>query len=186
MKVERYIAALFLVCVTLAPLALAQVRGDRYTTILTGTVIPVRTNEPIDIAQNDYQVYLGIVSQDVRGDDGRLAIPRGSTVELIARPARNNDLILDLDSVTINGDRYAIDTQGKRFERGADNYDNSLIGTILGAIQGGTYQGSTIHIPRNSVMTFRVTRAMNVDIADRGVDRNGRHYHDYYRDYYRP
>src|SRR6266481_59135 len=58
--------------------------GDRdrdrdFATVLEpGTVIPVRTNEPIDVERRDNRVYHGIVDQDVRGGNGRLAIPRGS------------------------------------------------------------------------------------------------------------
>ena len=53
------------------------------------------------------------VDQDVRGDDGRLAIPRGSEVELIIRTTSANDLIIDLESVVANRQRYAIKTDAK-------------------------------------------------------------------------
>ena len=48
-----------------------------------GIRINIRTTEQIDARQVDYRVFTGIVEQDVRGTDRRLAIPRGSTVELI-------------------------------------------------------------------------------------------------------
>src|SRR6185369_1530025 len=107
--------------------------ADRYqqsefTRIMPGTTVSVRTNETIDTDRNDYRVYTGIVEQDVRGDDGRLAIPRGSTVELMARTARDNDLILDMESVVVNGQRYAIRTEANRIE------SNDLIGSIVGTI----------------------------------------------------
>src|SRR5437867_4072844 len=75
--------------------------GDRggFTRLEPGTVIPVRTNETIDVQRRDNRVYTGIVDQDVWGDNGRLAIPMGSTVELIVRVAPDNDLILDVESV---------------------------------------------------------------------------------------
>src|SRR5947209_2336824 len=95
----------------LAPLGFSQDRDrdrDRVTTLTRGTVIPVRTNEAIDVERSDNRVYTGITDQDVRGDDGRLAIPRGSRVELIVRVSHDNDLILDLDSVEVRGQRYAI------------------------------------------------------------------------------
>ncbi len=183
MKLARYLAfALFVGVVgfVFAPFASSQHRGDTTTTILAGTNLMVRTSQPIDISQNDYEVYRGFVDQDVRGDDTHLAIPRGSDVELIARPAPNGDMVLDVDSVTVNGQRYAIETRAKRFE----GQGNDLIGNIIGAIQGGTYQGRSIRIPRDSTINFRIVRPMTVGIADRGVDRNGRHYHDWYRDYY--
>jgi len=156
--------------------------GDRITTLVPGTVIPVRTNEAIDVRKGDYRVYMGTVDQDVRGDDGRLAIPRGSNVELIVRYARDNDLILDLDSVTANGQRYGVKTDPMRVQ---SQYDNSLVGGILGAITGGEARGQAVRVPRDAVVTFRLQRPLDMGVADRGVMRDGRHYHDYEGDRYR-
>src|SRR6476620_2200460 len=147
---------------------------DRLTRVEPGTIIPVRTNETIDVERNDYQVYRGIVDQDVRGNDGRLALPRGSNVELIVRVARDNALILDLESVTVNGNRYAIKTQPNRQEA---ERDDSLVGSIVGAMQGGEVRGRAVRIPRDSILTFRVQRPLDMGVADRGTDREGRHYH---------
>src|SRR6266540_5163939 len=101
--------------------------GQRVTRIEPGTIIPVRPSETIDVERRDNRVYRGIVDQDVRGDNGRLAIPRGSHVELFVRVARDNDLILDLESVTVNGVRYAIQTQPNRVE---SYRDDSVVGSI--------------------------------------------------------
>src|SRR6266550_2390705 len=48
------------------------------TRIEPGTLMAVRTNNSIDVERGDNRVYAGIVDQDVPGDNGRLAIPRGS------------------------------------------------------------------------------------------------------------
>src|ERR1700689_3829090 len=47
---------------------------DRVARIEPGTVITVRTNEPIDSRRSDGRVYTGVVERDVRGDNDRLAI----------------------------------------------------------------------------------------------------------------
>src|SRR5258706_10638211 len=107
--------------------------GDRITRILPGTNVTVRTDSTIDVERRDNRVYTGIVEQDVRGDDGRLAIPRGSTVELIVRVARDNDLILDVESIVAHGERYAVSTQANRLESG----DYGLVGPVMGALSGG-------------------------------------------------
>jgi hypothetical protein len=150
---------------------------DRITRIEPGTIIAVRNNDTIDVDRRDNQVYRGIVDQDVRGDDGRLAIPRGSDVELIVRVEQDNDLIIDLESVRVNGNRYAIKTEPNRQ---AAQRDDSLVGSIVGAIQGGEGRGHSVRIPRDSVLTFRLRRPLDMGVADRGVDREGHHYHDYY------
>ena len=144
----------------------------------------VRTNSSIDVERFDNRVYYGMVDQDVRGRNGRLAIPRGSRVELIVRVMRDNDLVLDLESVNVNGERYAIQTDKNRVE---SQRDNSLVGTILGAINGSQLQGRAVRIPRDSVLNFRVQTPLAIGVIDRGVDRDGNHYHDWYKqnDYYR-
>ncbi len=166
------------------PAALAQDRDrdryadrsyDRITRIEPGTIIAVRTNEFISTDRGDGRIYTGIVDQDVRGDNGRLAIPRGSRVELLARVAPDNDLILDLDSVTVNGDRYAIRSEPNRIE---SRRDANVVGAIVGAL-GGQVRGRNIRIPRDSVLTFRIVRPLDMGVADTGVMRDGRHYHDY-------
>lgn len=170
------------VALCLSPALFAQDHGrdpdrDRLTRLEPGTVISVRTQDPINVERTDNRIFSGTVDQEVRGDNGRLAIPRGSQVELIVRIARDNDLILDLDSVMVNGQRYAISTDPNRIQ---SQSDNSVVGSILGAINGGEVQGRAVRLPRGSLITFRIDRPMDLGVADRGVDRGGYHYHDYY------
>jgi hypothetical protein len=114
-----------------------------------GTNISVRTNETIETHSRDGRIYYGRTVDNVRGGDGQIAIPRGSDVELIVRRARDNDLILDIESITSYGQRYAIDTQAQRIESsdrsgiGANKRTGefvgggAVLGTIIGAIAGG-------------------------------------------------
>ena len=81
---------------------------DRMTRIEPGTTIAIRTTDAIDSDRRDDQVYRAIVDQDVRGTNDRLAIPRGSSVELIVRVTPDNDLILDLESVSAPDPRTVI------------------------------------------------------------------------------
>lgn len=163
----------------------------RYTVLAPGTVITVRTNEYIRANNADYRVFSGSVDQDVRGTDGGLAIPRGSNVELIARTARDNDLVLDLESVTVNGQRYGIETDTQRIDSrdgiGANRRTGefvgggALLGGIIGAIAGGgkgaaigaaagaaagaggqvITRGRSLSIPAESLLTFRLETALN-------------------------
>ena len=148
-----------------------------YTRLEPGTVVPVRTNQGIDVEHRDNRVYYGTVDQDVRGDNGRIAIPRGSNAELIVRVAPDNDLILDLESIVVNGQRYGIRADPNRVE---SQRDNSVVGAIVGAISGGQVRGRAVRIPRNSVITFRLERPLDMGIVDHGVTRDGYHYHDWY------
>lgn len=139
-----------------------------------GTVINVRTTEAIDAQSNDGRVYSGMVEEDVRGADGRTAIPRGSVVELMVRTAPNSDLILDLDSIVVNSARFAVRTDPDRTE---PQRDDSLVGSIIGAINGGQLRGRTVSVPRDSVIVFRLVRPLDCDTPDHGYMRDGVHYH---------
>src|SRR5260370_42198322 len=84
---------------SIAPTASGQYRGrdydrDRFTRVEPGTIVAVRTNENIDVERRDNRVYSGIVDQEMSGDNGRLANPGGSRLELFVRVAPDNDMIL--------------------------------------------------------------------------------------------
>jgi hypothetical protein len=178
-NVVRGLVAALLLC---APsLGSAQDRywdGTRFTRLQPGMNISVRTNEAIDTSTTDYRVFNGTVAEDVLGDDRRLAIPRGSNVELIVRRNRNNELVLDLESVVANGQRYAINSDPNRVVGTSGSGFDTAIGSIIGAIAG--VHGSNVRIPRNTLLNFRLDSPLDIGVADRGATRDGYHYHDYY------
>src|SRR5258705_13612748 len=126
--------ALALCCSPIVVSAQRDPNRDRdrapYTRLEPGMTISVRTNEPIDANRADYRVYTGIVTQNVLGRDRRVAIPRGSPVELIVRGSRNRELTLDMESIDVNGQRYAVDTDPNQIV-GTTGSD-SIIGSIIG------------------------------------------------------
>jgi len=127
------------------------------STIPSGVSIPVRTTDAIDAKATDGRIYTGVVDSDVTDTNGRIAIPRGSTAELMVKRS-NNELSLDLESITVNGQRYAISSNpsavgtsgslGSTIEHGTGSIGankttgeyiggGALLGTIVGAIAGG-------------------------------------------------
>jgi len=182
-----------------APVASAQ-------NIPAGTKIQVRANDTIDARDRlDGRIYTGSVSEDVLGRDGQVLIPRGAPAELAVRRMGQNDLAIDLDSVTVAGKRYSVDAStadSRRDGVGANKRTGefvgggALLGTVLGAIAGGgkgaaigaaaggaagagaqtLTRGNSVHVPAESVLSFRLERALDV-FPDAGYDRDGRHYH---------
>ncbi len=154
------------------------IQGDRwYTRIEPGTSLFVRTTEPIDVERSDDRVFRGVVERDVRGDNGRLAIPRGAPVELVVRVEPDNDLNIDVNSVVVDGQRYGLRTNTNHVES-----QQNLVGAIVGAVSGQEVRGRAIHIRPDTVLNFRIQRPMEMGVADRGTDRDGRHYHPYPND----
>jgi len=163
-----------LACSLAAPLvASAQERyrdSYRVRRLEPGTTIQVRTNETIDARRAENRIYSAFVDEDVRNDHGRIVIPRGANVDLTVRVARDNDLVLDLKSVVVNGERYAIRTDRNRVE---SRSDNSVVGSIVGAL-GGEVRGRAVRVPRDSVITFRLERPLEIGVPDRPRDRDQR------------
>jgi len=123
--------------------------AGRERTVAAGTNISIRTGELIDARNNDGRVYRGVVDQNVMDQSGAVAIPRGSEAELIFRNTNNRDLILDLEAVSVNGQRFAVTSDGERVSGeqrdgvGANKRTGefvgggALLGTVIGAIAGG-------------------------------------------------
>ena len=135
----------------LAGPATAQSRD--VTHIDPGTLITVRTSETIDERASDGRIYAGVVEQDVTDGAGLLVIPRSSPVELMVRGASGGDLILDLESVVVNGERYAVRAEANRVDAPPEQSNDghrtaiyagggAILGTIVGAIAGGGKGGN--------------------------------------------
>jgi hypothetical protein len=185
-------------------------RDGRYDAYLrparleAGTFVTVRTERQLDTDRADGRILPAVVDRDVWDDYGRLAvpaIPRGSSAQLRVRTAPDGDLILDLDSVVVDGRRYTVGAQSDRIEsrpRGtsgdrAAEYvgGGALLGTIIGAIAGGgkgaaigaaagagagaaglLTRGREIRVPSGSELTFRLDRDLWVGGRGDGARRN--------------
>lgn len=176
-----------------------------------GTEVTVRTNEGVDSRDPDGRIFTGTLERDILDRDGRIAIPRGSQVELIARRVGPNEMALDLESINTNGRRYTVAATEQDFSGGRERQGvgenrrtakyvggGAVIGSIIGAIAGGgkgaaigaaagaasgagaqvATRGREIHVPPESLWTFRLERPIQVlEGPDPGYMRNGYHYH---------
>jgi hypothetical protein len=117
--------------------------------IAAGTTIAVRTNDTIDARDtSDGRIYSGVVDRDVFDADNRVAIPRGSDVELMVRDMGHHTLAIDLDAVVVDGKRYSVVTYDVRDGEEKDGVGvnrrtgkfvggGALFGTLIGAVAGG-------------------------------------------------
>ena len=99
---------------------------------------------------NGEQMYPGTVATDVLDQQGRVAIPAGSPVQLAVVSTNDNNLTLDLRSVTVNGQTFSIYSDdssaagsnkngglGANKRTGKYVGGGALAGTLIGAIAGG-------------------------------------------------
>jgi hypothetical protein len=165
-----------------------------------GSQVSVRTNEPIDSATaTEGQKFDAQVTRDAKDANGDVVIPGGSRANIVIRSASKggrirgaSDLVLDLDSVMINGRSYAIDTaditqkgkSGMGANRRTAEYTGggAALGAIIGAIAGGgkgaaigagagagagavtqiITKGGSIKVPVESVLTFSLDKPLRV------------------------
>lgn len=167
-----------------------------------GTNVSVRTEETIDSGHAvEGQTYAAEVTRDVRDSDGNCVIPRGANAQLRILSASKgghfrgaSDLVLDLASVSVGGQRYRVQTNsiGERGRSGLGANKRTAefaggggaFGAIVGAIAGGGKGAAigagagagagaltqiltkgTIKVPVESVLTFRLEQPLSVEAA---------------------
>lgn len=165
-----------------------------------GTEIAVRVEETIDSAKAaEAQTYAAEVAKDVHDDAGDLVIPRGANAQVVIRSAAKggrfhgaSDLVLDLDSVSIDGRQYRLSTTDI-VAKGRDGVGvnkrtaeftggGAAVGAIIGAIAGGgkaaaigagsgagggaltqvLTKGGSIKVPAESLLTFKLDKPLRV------------------------
>ena len=159
--------AAVILALTFPALAAAQDRDhdgewhhrDHMTRIEPGTVVPVRVNETINVYRQDNRIYTGTVVDDVFGQNGRLAIPRGSQVNLRVRVAPDNDLVLDIDSVDVHGENYSLPANPDRLQ---SRPNNSVVGNIIGAVTGAEVHGPAVRVHRGTVLDFQINQPLEM------------------------
>jgi hypothetical protein len=113
----------------------------------------VRTDQAINVKEAGRvgETYTGSVANEVLDQNGRVAIPKGSRAELrlVSAGSKSNDMTLDLDSVTVDGRRYKIQSeslnasgnqkQGVGANKRTGKYvgGGAVAGTLIGALAGG-------------------------------------------------
>jgi hypothetical protein len=169
-----------------------------------GAEIVVRTNEAIDsTTASEGQSFSGTVQEPVLSSDGQVMIPKGSDVNLVVRRESTGgstgspELALGLDSITIRGHRYFVNSDtvehgndqgiGKNRRTGKYVGGGAVLGTLLGAIAGGgkgaaigaaagaaaggtaqvLTRGKEVRIPAETTLKFRLDDALNLSATDR-------------------
>ena len=161
--------------------------------IPAGTQIKIRTNSGIDVRErSDGRIYTGVVTEDVLGSNNNVMIPRGSNAELTVTNTGNNDLSVDLESITVRGRRYMVNASSYNRARqtgvGANKRTGefvgggALLGTVIGAIAGGgkgaaigalagagagaggqvLTRGKAVNVPAESVLSFRLDQPLDL------------------------
>ena len=129
-------------------------RNRRLEVLPSGTELTVRTAEVIDSSTAVIdQTFSAVVESDIRGESDTVIVPAGSHAVLVLRELSSGgttgspDMVLDLQSLTVNGRRYLVSTEDLNKDAGTGIGANkrtaatvgggAAAGTIIGAIAGG-------------------------------------------------
>jgi hypothetical protein len=172
-------------------------------TVPSGTRISVRSNDAID-SQNAAvgQTFSANVVQDVQGGAGEVLIPKDSPAELVIRQTSTggttgtSHLVLDLQSITVNGRRYRVSTAdvtqsghqglGKNRRTAEMVGGGAALGTLLGAIAGGgkgaaigavaggaaggtaqvLTKGKQVKVPAETVLSFQLDKSLHLTSSE--------------------
>jgi hypothetical protein len=179
--------------------SLAEIRTKTYE-LAADTEVPVRSEDTIDSAKAvEGQTYAAEIADDVRDANGDVVIPRGSNAQIVIRSASKggrvrgaSDLVLDLQSVTVEGQEYLVSTSdlqqrgtsgvGVNRRTGEFTGGGAALGAIIGAIAGGgkgaaigagagagagvltqvLTKGSAIRVPAETVLTFKLDKPVRI------------------------
>jgi hypothetical protein len=171
--------------------------------LAAGSEVSVRTNEAIDSSTAaEGQTFDVQVTRDAKDANGDVVIPRGSGAKVVIKSASKggrfrgaSDLVLDLQSVAVQGKQYSLDTaditqkgkSGVGVNKRTAEYagGGAAIGAIIGAIAGGgkgaaigagagagagaitqiLTKGGAIKVPAESVLTFQLDKPLKVTAA---------------------
>jgi hypothetical protein len=164
------------------------------------TQVSVRSEEAIDSASAaEGQTYAAEITDDVLDAAGDVVIPHGSNAQIVIRSASHggrfhgtSDLVLDLQSVSVEGQQYLISTSDLR-ESGKEGLGankrtaiytggGAALGAIIGAIAGGgkgaaigggagagggaltqiLTKGASIRVPAETVLTFKLDKPVQI------------------------
>ena len=165
-----------------------------------GTAVPVRTEETIDSRTAvEGQLFAAEVAGDVRDADGAVVIPAGANATIVIKSASQggrfkgaSDLVLDMRTVSVEGQQYALSTTdlatkgrdgvGVNRRTGEFGGGGAAVGAIIGAIAGGgkgagigagagggagllteiLTKGGSIKVPAETVLTFQLDQPLRV------------------------
>lgn len=164
-------------------------------TIPASTQLVVRTNENIDAkdAASVNRDYDAEMAADVVNENGTVLIPRGSRAKLSVFQTGEDQLVLGLRSVNIDGREYLVQsgelTQSGNEGLGANRRTathvggGALLGTLIGAAAGGgkgaaigaavgagagaavqvLTKGNEVNVPAETLLTFRLDDAIRLE-----------------------
>ncbi|HVW08870.1 MAG TPA: hypothetical protein VHC90_09825 [Bryobacteraceae bacterium] len=173
-------------------------------TVAAGTRIAVRNSDRIKAGVAEAgQTFPAVIVDNVMGSDGGLAIPKGADAMLIVHESEGqgkikgrSEIALDLDSVTVRGHRYRLDTQdivekgtagvGKNKRSAKFIGGGALLGTIVGAVAGGgkgaaigaaagagagagtqaLTRGKAVSVPSESVLNFELDSPLQIRLTN--------------------
>ncbi len=137
--------------------------------LISGTELSIRTNELIDSDKASVgQTFSAVVASDVLDSSGGVIIPRGADARLVIRSSNTggvttaSELVLDVDSLTVNGTRYLISTGDLEQQGGQAVGANRKTAIMVGG--GAALDARGNHPPSGGLGAEVLTRGKQVRV----------------------
>ena len=175
---------------------MAQVKSIEYDDTAAAQTSATQTGAPPAV---EGQTYAAEIADDVLDANGDVVIPHGSNAQIVIRSASKggrfhgtSDLVLDLQSISVEGQQYVVSTSDVR-ESGKQGFGankrtaeytggGAALGAIIGAIAGGgkgaaigagagagggaltqiLTKGGSIRVPAETVLTFQLDKPVRI------------------------
>ena len=132
-----------------------------------GTELVVRTVETIDSRRvGADQLFAAIVEHEISDTSGHVIIPARSSAQLVIREVRSGngtgtpEMVLDIQSITVDGRRYALGMVAGAIENGRKT---RATGLLIGAADSAvTAQGSHVEVPAETVLRFLLDKPVTL------------------------
>jgi hypothetical protein len=127
-----------------------------------GNRIFVRTTEDVEASGSASDVFSAVADRDILDANGQVLIPRGSGIQLVVRKTTDNDLVLDIDSIIVNGLPYLVESmpnvlKGEGQPAAAVNNAGAVIGKLLGPLDPQmSVRGKRVRVPAESLLVFEL------------------------------
>jgi hypothetical protein len=122
--------------------------------VAAGTPIEIEMGEALDSgALVDTRFVLGKVASDVKGPDGRLAIPARASALMVVHEAGKNG---NISRVVLGLNR--VEVAGRVFRANELSRDIALVTLEENAADGAAHR--TVHLNRQSRLTFKTENAI--------------------------
>jgi hypothetical protein len=129
-------------------------------TIVPGTQIQIKMDQPIEAHPGENRIYRAQVTQNVYAKGWGIVIPRGSFAEVIVRQMDPGQMVVGLGWLTIDGRRYDMNTDDQQYSMSSDPFGTGS--GLRRRFARAKAHDTEILVPADARLTFQLQEPLHV------------------------